>query len=203
MYQVGLARGAFEDTTRNNWAGDGPRPVAWVAWYPADNNARGEKLCVDPSATNAKFVILGGLINAPVNAARKTWPVVLLSHGTGGSAYGMDWLGHRLAALGYIAISVNHHGNTAMEPYLPEGFLCWWERAGDLILALDCLGNKGVLAGTIDFSKVFAAGFSLGAYTVLALAGAITNIELFLQWLEKSPSKGHPKGLVARKSFRI
>ncbi len=193
MYQVGLARGLIDDKTRNNWTGDGPRPVAWVAWYPVDDTARGEKLCVKSSATNAAFVIFGGVLNADINTSRKTWPVVLLSHGTGGAALGMDWLGARLAASGFIAISVNHHGNTAMEAYQPEGFLCWWERADDLKLALDKLAVEGVLAGAMDFSRVFAAGFSLGAYTVLALAGAITDVELFQQWLETTAAKG-PNG---------
>lgn len=189
MYQVGLARGLIDDKTRNNWTGDGPRPVAWVAWYPVDDTVHGEKLCVNSSTKNATFVIFGGFLNVEINRSRNTWPVVLLSHGTGGSAFGMDWLGARLAALGFIAISVNHHGNTAMESYLPEGFLCWWERADDLKLALDRLAIEGVLAGAIDFSRVFAAGFSLGAYTVLALAGAITDVELFQQWLETTATK--------------
>jgi len=193
MYQVGLARGLIEDKTRNNWAGNGPRPVDWVAWYPVDDTAQGEKLSVNSSATNAAFVIFGGLLNANINTSRKTWPIVLMSHGTGGAAFGMDWLGARLAASGFIAISVNHHGNTAMEPYQPEGFLCWWERAEDLKLALDRLAIEGVLAGAIDFSRIFAAGFSLGAYTVLALAGAITDVELFQHWLEKTPRK-EPNG---------
>ncbi len=190
MYQVGLARGLIEDKTRNNWTGDGPRPVAWVTWYPVDDTAQGEKLSVDFSATNAAFVIYGGVLNADINTSCNTWPVVLLSHGTGGSALGMDWLGARLAASGFIAISVNHHGNTAMEAYLPEGFLCWWERADDLKLALDRLAIEGVLAGAIDFSRVFAAGFSLGAYTVLALAGAITDVELFQQTIATKGPNG-------------
>lgn len=33
---------------------------------------------------------------------------------------------------GYVVAAVNHHGNTSREPYLPHGFLLWWERAKDL-----------------------------------------------------------------------
>jgi len=190
MYKVGIVTGVLSDKTRNNWAGDGPRPIAYIAWYPADNNARGEKLCVKHSAKDAPFVITGGFINAAINNTQKVWPVVLLSHGTGGSALGMDWLGSKLAAAGFIAIAVSHHGNTITEPYLPEGFLCWWERAADLTFALDVLASDGVLRGAIDFEQTFAAGFSLGAYTVLALAGAITDMQLFDDWLEKHAPKG-------------
>ena len=191
--KVGITTGTLNDETRNNWAGTGPRPVAWVAWYPTSDTAQGDKLSVSSSAKSEMFVLLGGIINAPVNTTQNIWPVVLLSHGTGGSALGMDWIGHRLAQAGYIAIAVSHHGNTAIEPYLPEGFLCWWERATDLSLALDALENEGILASAMDLKRVFALGFSLGAYTVMAMAGAQTDTRLFEQWLDKSPRQG-PNG---------
>jgi len=190
MYKVGIITGVLLDKTRNNWAGDGPRPIAWVAWYPADNDAHGEKLSIKSTAKAEPFIITGGYTNAAINSTQKSWPVVLLSHGTGGSALGMDWLGSRLATAGFIAISVSHHGNTVLEPYAPEGFLCWWERASDLTLTLDALTHEGPLAQAIDTTCVFAAGFSLGAYTVLAMAGALTDMQLFEDWLEQSPRKG-------------
>lgn len=193
MYTVGISRGTIEDETRRNWANDGPRPVAWVAWYPADDKAQGEVLSIPASATDSVFILTGGVLDAAVNSSRVTWPVVLLSHGTGGSAFGMDWLGARLAAHGFIAIAVSHHGNTALEPYLPEGFICWWERASDLSFALDVLSQGKMFSHYIDFSRVFAVGFSLGSYTALAMAGAITQMQLFDDWLETIPHKG-PNG---------
>lgn len=193
MYTVAIAQGVFDDETHNNWAGTGSRPVAWVVWYPACDNISGDRMAVPASSKDALFIILGGIIDAPVNRDRDSWPVVLLSHGTGGSAYGMDWIGHRLAQHGYIAVAVSHHGNTTQEPFLPEGFLCWWERAPDLTIALDGLSQKGPIAEAMDMSKVFALGFSLGAYTVLAMAGAHTHMHLFEEWLNQSPRKG-PNG---------
>ncbi len=193
MYKVGMATGVLKDEMRNNWAGNGPRPIPWVAWYPADNNAHGKRLCIEHSAKDAPFVVRGGYLNDAINMHQRNWPVVLLSHGTGGSALGMDWLGSRLAAAGFISLSVSHHGNTILEPYLPEGFLCWWERASDLSLTLDALANEGPLAQAIDTTRVFAAGFSLGAYTVLSMVGARTDVRLFKNWLEQSPRTG-PNG---------
>ncbi len=121
--------------------------------------------------------------NAALSSVQNQWPVVLLSHGTGGTAQGLCWLGTRLASKGFISIGVSHHGNTAAEPYLPEGFLCWWERARDLTAILDLLSKQGPFAGHLDLNTVFAAGFSLGGYTVLQLAGAITSLKLFDAWL--------------------
>jgi predicted dienelactone hydrolase len=128
--------------------------------------------------------------NAAINSLQHQWPVVLLSHGTGGTAQGLCWLGTRLAATGFISIGVSHHGNTAAEPYLPEGFLCWWERARDLTTILDLLAAQGPVAGRLDLDRVFAAGFSLGGYAVLQLAGAITSLDLFDGWLTSIGENG-------------
>lgn len=193
MYKVGIAQGVLADNTRNNWAGDAPRPIAWMSWYPTDHTATGETLNVPTTSTEVLFAMRGGIIDASLNTTRANWPVVLLSHGTGGSASGMDWLGSRLAATGYIAIAISHHGNTAVEPYVPEGFLCWWERATDLSITLDRLSETTRFSGHMDFNQIFAAGFSLGAYTVLALAGAITKQSLFDEWLQQQPRTG-PNG---------
>lgn len=105
----------------------------------------------------------------------------------------MGWLGCRLAAAGFVAVAVSHHGNTAIEPYRPEGFLCWWERARDLSVALDRLAADSAFAARLDISRVFAAGFSLGGYTVLALAGAITDMTLFEQWLARRGGRSGPR----------
>ncbi|HYN94683.1 MAG TPA: alpha/beta hydrolase [Pilimelia sp.] len=97
------------------------------------------------------------------------YPVILLSHGTGGAAAALSWLATELAAAGFLVAGVDHHGNTYVEPPDPRGFARWWDRARDLSVALDA-----VLAGDHDADprRVGAAGFSLGGYTVAALLGA-------------------------------
>jgi predicted dienelactone hydrolase len=81
------------------------------------------------------------------------------------------WLGHHLAAQGYIAAAINHHGNTGIEPPTPQGFLLVWERARDMIVLLDRLLADTTFGPRIDRRRIGAAGFSLGGYTVIALAG--------------------------------
>lgn len=160
--------------------------------YPADSDARESTRFLGPP-DRPLFVMGQTAHRAPMEPGVKTWPVVLISHGTGGSAAGMGWLGCRLAGRGYVGIAVDHHGNTAGEPYLPEGFLCWWERARDLTLALDRLSRDGPLAGRLDETRAFAAGFSLGGYTALALAGAITDMRLFESWMKQQPGPVGPR----------
>jgi predicted dienelactone hydrolase len=106
----------------------------------------------------------------------------MLSHGTGGSAAMLAWLGEALARAGYIVAAVSHHGNASNE-FSPAaaayGFMLWWERATDLSRVVDNLFQDSQFASLIDPAKVGAAGFSLGGYTVLAVAGAKTNLD---QW---------------------
>ena len=93
-------------------------------------------------------------------------PVVLISHGTGGSAGQMGWLAEPLAAAGFLAVSVDHHGNNFVDGYLPQGFVFEWERPRDLSFVLDALAAEQPLG------MVGTAGFSSGGYAGAALAGA-------------------------------
>ncbi len=192
MHKVGYLQGRNEDQGRTNWDGDGPRPLAWSAWYPAGDDSIERERLVGP--LKSPLFSMGAVAErAPLSEASSRWPVVLVSHGTGGSADVMGWLGRRFAQAGYVAIAVNHHGNTGIEPYRAEGFACWWERAADLTVLLDQLAVEGPFAGRLDQDRVFAAGFSLGGYTALALAGAITDMALFQDWWLRQESPRGPR----------
>ncbi|MEH2475011.1 putative dienelactone hydrolase [Nitrobacteraceae bacterium AZCC 2161] len=115
----------------------------------------------------------------PLLATPRRYPVVMLSHGAGGSALGLGWLGRRLAQRGFVAIGIDYHGNTLSEPYRAEGFLCWWERAHDLAVLLDQIAQHGEFADRLDIDRVFVAGYSLGGCTAAALLGAITEHSRF------------------------
>jgi predicted dienelactone hydrolase len=178
VFKIGCMRGLNVDLARSAWRSSEPRPLQWTAWYPTENE---QTLSADEEP-NSLFV--SGLVarDAPLSSAEPLWPVVLLSHGTGGAAQGLSWIGEALAANGFIALAVSHHGNTAMEPYLPEGFLCWWERALDLTALLTILRTEGPFAGRLDEAKCGVLGFSLGGYTALQMAGAVTSLSQFEEW---------------------
>ena len=108
----------------------------------------------------------------------------MLSHGTGGAALHLEWLARDLARRGFIAVGVNHHGDTIAEPYRAEGFLCWWERARDLTVLLDDILARGEFAERVDADRIFVVGYSLGGCTAAALLGAITQTSRF----QKSPA---------------
>ena len=194
MYQAGYVEGTFFDENRLDWDALGPRPIKWCCWYPASSDASTAEHQFGGSESSPLFT--QGIIakNAEISNEKSEWPLVLLSHGTGGSANGMGWLATRLAQDGYICIGVDHHGNTASESYRAEGFICWWERPSDLSLIIDRVDQIAPIKNNVDADKITCAGFSLGGYTSLALAGAITSMEQFVIWLNENPNSiGGPR----------
>ena len=188
QYQAAYISGEFSDDSRQDWDDLYPRPISWSCWYPTSIDAATTELRFGGDAESPLFT--QGLVaeNAQISNAQNEWPLVLLSHGTGGTATGMSWLGTRLAQRGFICIGVDHHGNTAAEPYRAEGFICWWERAADLSLIIDQANQFPTINNRVNLSEISVAGFSLGGYTALALAGAVTSMERFEKWITANPS---------------
>lgn len=163
---VGRLHRAWVDEARPAWSGDGARPLSTTVWYPA---AAGS---AESPWTAGVFVFGRSAADAPLRDGPRL-PLILLSHGTGGSAAQLSWLAEALVGRGYLVAAVSHHGNTAAEPaYTPHGFVLPWERAHDLSALIDQLLADPALASRIDRSRIGAAGFSLGGYSVLASIGA-------------------------------
>jgi predicted dienelactone hydrolase len=158
---------SYVDGARASWDAKGRRPLVTRIWYPA---APGGKLG-DILGPGTPFAVPRVVQDAKLSSRSRTYPLILLSHGTGGSALQMMWLGHYLAAHGYIAAALNHHGNTGIEPPTPQGFLLVWERAKDVTALLDKMLADPTFGPRIDRKRIGAAGFSLGGYTVIAVAG--------------------------------
>jgi predicted dienelactone hydrolase len=172
--KVGMVTRNFVDETRKNWQGTAPRPLRTAIWYPAATTATKEESIFGGSPAEQVFASVVVAPDAEISRVSRNYPLVLLSHGTGGSAVQMMWLGYYLASRGYIAAAVNHHGNTAAElPYTAQGFRLYWERARDLTAVLNKLLADPVFGAWIDRDRIGAAGFSLGGYTVISIAGGV------------------------------
>ncbi len=189
---VGVTTRVFHPKELRNWRGDQQQELRCTVWYPAldtaietqqvigvaDAAARPDEGATTPDA--ALFDAGMASPNAQFAPSLDKFPLVLLSHGSGGSALQMAWLGTALARAGYIAVAVDHPGNNANAKLTPEGMALWWERATDLSDVLTGMLADESFAPHIDASRLAAAGFSLGGYTVMELAGARTDIsELF------------------------
>jgi predicted dienelactone hydrolase len=175
-YPVGVTDRAFlKDDASYDWRGAKTHALLTTVWYPAANGAHETAQWV--GEPGHPFAAAGKAAREakPAGTPRK-FPLILLSHGTGGSALMMAWLGTELAAHGYIAAAVNHPGNNALETYTVQGFTLGWERAEDLSKVLDGMLADPLFGTRIDAKRIGAAGFSFGGYTMMELAGGIGDI---------------------------
>jgi predicted dienelactone hydrolase len=185
-YKVGMAFLSFAPTEPYDWRGARAHALDVVVWYPAGATAREKPLVIHGLDI---FELGRAAQDAPLAAKAARFPLVVISHGTGGSALSMAWLGEALAAHGYIAAAVNHPGNNATEPYTAEGFSFWWERARDLSETISGMLADAKFGDQIDPGRIGSAGFSLGGYTMIAIAGGITDVQGFARFCD-SPSAG-------------
>ncbi|HXY23728.1 MAG TPA: alpha/beta hydrolase [Candidatus Acidoferrum sp.] len=187
LFKVGVATRAFTPPEPYNWRGAKTHQLLTSIWYPAAPSAAEQSQFVGPS--NAPFALAGSAApDAPFAAAPAKFPLILLSHGTGGSALMMAWLGTALASHGYIAAAVNHPGNNALKDYTIQGFSLWQERAKDLSTLIDLLLADSALGPRIDPNRIGAAGFSLGGFTVIEIAGGLAELSRYQEFCS-SPRK--------------
>lgn len=183
MYKCGYAQGIALDPARLSWDASGPRPCFWSIWYPSEDagSTRHVRDCSED------IFDLGSVQPGLRPLAKPMAPVVLLSHGTGGTAESLGWIARKLAERGSLVIAANHHGNTGLEDYRPEGFLCWWERAADLSLLLTHFAGHARFEHLVRDVPAVTVGYSLGAHTSLSLLGAETSMAQFREWAQNNP----------------
>lgn len=144
-------------------------------------------------------------------------PLVIFSHGLGGSREHYAFLGEHWAAQGYVAVFVQHPGSddSVWKEASPDQRLAalkraanvsaFLDRCSDIPFVLDCLQNwqaeaGHALQGRLDLKRIGLSGHSFGAVTTQALMGqryprawrfADTRIRAFLL-MSPSASLGLP-----------
>lgn len=142
------------------------RKMDMAIWYPASEGK------IEMFAGNPVFQ--GGEVRRDALPSPGRYPVVLLSHGMGGSYLSLNWLASGLAAKGAIVVSVNHPNGWFKDRQIDKMFN-HWTRAQDLSVALDAALADSRFAGVIDPDRIYATGFSFGGWTALSLGGAIAG----------------------------
>jgi predicted dienelactone hydrolase len=164
----------YNDTTRK-------RPLKTEIWYPTtDNKAatlkEGFPFIVEPTIRNGKL-------------PERKHPLIMISHGTGGGRLTLEWLADTLVKQGFIVAAVDHWGNT-FDNKIAIDFVTPWQRAQDISFVLTQLLKDTSLNKVIDVKRIGAAGFSIGGYTVMALAGAKLNLAALEKFTTSAEGKG-------------
>jgi predicted dienelactone hydrolase len=119
-------------------------------------------------------------------------PVIVFSHGLGGTRNGYEYLGRHWASHGYVAVHLQHKGSddavwkgkrnplAALRQAVrdPANAL---NRPLDVRFALDRLtklNKEGALKGKLDLARVGMAGHSFGAWTTQVVVGQVQVLPL-------------------------
>jgi len=142
----------------------GDQPLAVTIWYPTEAPER-----PTPLRPYVQSVAPGA---AP---AGRGHPLIVVSHGTGGSNTDHYDTARALAAAGFVVAAVTHTGDTQGDR---SRSLRITERPAQLSRVIDYMLHDWRGHDAIDGGKVGAFGFSSGGFTVLAAAGGEPDMTL-------------------------
>ncbi len=147
-------------------------PTDISIWYPGGGGG-------DRTVFAQNSVFHGVDVSTGADVPEGKRPVVLFSHGLGGTIRAQAWLAAGLARRGAIVVGVNHPNSTWGDFDMRDG-IKHWTRVADLSATLDVLLNAPEFEGRIDLSRIMAAGFSYGGWTALSMGGMTGDHEGFV-----------------------
>jgi len=103
----------------------------------------------------------------------KVFPLVIISHGDGGSYLLYRSISTYLAKNGYIVALLEHYGNNRNNNELSQSIKNLQYRPRHVSLTIDYMLSDNFFKDTIKKDRISIIGHSFGGYTALALAGGI------------------------------
>ncbi|MFW6262995.1 MAG: alpha/beta hydrolase family protein [Thermotogota bacterium] len=152
------------------------RPLTVEVWYPGEiDEGRIEKtVYVDEQFVDDAIVFTGrALRNAkPVEGK---FPLVIVSHGYPGTRFMMSYLTENLASKGYVVAAISHTESTVRDQNRFSSTLL--NRPLDILFTLDEIERfskqkDSFLFELVDTDNVGLAGYSMGGYGIINVAGA-------------------------------
>lgn len=103
------------------------------------------------------------------------YPLVVMSHGFGGTYFSHRDTAAALADAGFIVAAINHPGDNAIDMKRAADLSALTERPADIVRLLDHMLINWSDARFIDAGRIGVFGFSRGGYTALVLAGGVPD----------------------------
>ncbi|HUS83252.1 MAG TPA: hypothetical protein VM013_08385 [Dehalococcoidia bacterium] len=165
-YAVGVTEITFE---RPSTTSADPRVLATHIWYPAAESAK--------NATQDE--ILKGVTDAELARDNLPLPIIMFSHGSGGTTWQSTFYTTHLASYGFVVVAPPHPGNTAAD-CLPcvnvEGLVdSFLNRPPDMTFVLESMLDlnddpASPFYQALDGSRVGISGHSFGGLDVVRMA---------------------------------
>ena len=143
------------------------RTIALALWYPTTT----AESMLSYSRAQPGHAARG----APIAPGR--WPLVILSHGSGGNRFNQSALGETLARNGFIVAALEHPGDRTFDDGDSGTARNLLHRPHDVRFILDALlGENSAFATVIDAERIAMVGHSAGGFTAVVVGGGRPNI---------------------------
>jgi predicted dienelactone hydrolase len=137
------------------------KPLAIGIWYPSQ--ALAKPVSMGPTTMTIA-------INAPVNGT--ALPMIVLSHGTGGSYLGHFDTAIALADAGFVVVAMNHAGDNYADQSRSVDVM---DRPRQVSRVIDHMLSAWEGRAAIDPQHVGMFGHSAGGFTTLAIIGGVPD----------------------------
>lgn len=137
------------------------KPLEIGIWYPSE--AAAQPVTMGPTTMS---VAVNGLVQG------KALPLVVMSHGNGGSFLGHYDTAIALADAGFVVAAVTHTGDNYKDQSRATDVM---DRPRQMSRVIDHMLSTWDGRGTIDASRIGMFGFSSGGFTTLASIGGIPD----------------------------
>jgi len=164
------ANAGFEEIRITNGA---ERPLTVGIWYPTS---------APTTADSAGHVTQTEAPDAPIEG--HGLPLVVMSHGGGGSYDGHHDTARALAGAGFVVAAVSHAGDTSDDQ---SKVLQLWRRPAQLRRLVDYMLAEWRGHGSVNAARVGAFGFSNGGFTVLVAAGGVPDLSSTVSYCQAHP----------------
>jgi len=152
-------------------------PLEGAVWYPCAK---------PPGEMKIGPYVLTVAVDCPIKGGKL--PLVIVSHGRGGTFLGHHDTAEALADAGFVAVAINHAGDTAGDMSRTDDPTIFLERPADIKRAIDFMLGAWSDSARIDPSRVGFFGFSRGGYTGLVAIGAKLSLGKTLRLCEGNAS---------------
>lgn len=142
-------------------ASKGDPEISAIVWSPC--TSKGAAVPLGP-------YVVQGTRNCAV--AGNSLPLIVISHGQGGSYLGHHDTASALANAGFVVVSLNHPGDSFDDDGAAQQLRIFESRPRDVSRVISFMLSNWPHRQQLDPRAIGVFGFSRGGYTALALAGA-------------------------------
>jgi predicted dienelactone hydrolase len=153
---------------------DGP-PIEAAIWYSSEAPASSQ-----PIGLYQQTVAIGGAV------AGRGLPLIVMSHGSGGSLEGHYDTALALADAGFVVAAVTHTGDNYRDH---SGFTLVENRSRHIKALVDFMLGSWVHRDLLDPSRIGMFGFSAGGFTALVQIGGVPDLSRSADYCARYPDE--------------